>query len=112
MSSFPNFDPTIREKINEIRKWADSNEMRTLKNQNKVLFLIEAEKKYANFKEEYPTIFDLILRDNEDLSILNQMLNTIEKINANKMDKFEGEKLIGERLANEYLYPVVNNKKN
>jgi len=111
MSGFPNFNPNMREIINIIRKWASTEEMTILKQKNRNKFLEEAGKTFSEFKEEYPTIFDLILRDNEDLSILNQMLNTIESINANKMDKLEGEKLIGERLANEYLYPVVEKKK-
>jgi hypothetical protein len=100
--------PFVRKTVSEIRKWlANNNE---LKEQNIVLFNIEVEKQFKQFSDDYPFLFKLIL-ENKDLSILNQMMDTIEKINKNKIGKLDGEKLIGERLAEEYLYPVVNNKK-
>ena len=107
--NFPDANiPLVRQTIKEIRDWMNNNT--NLKNQNIVLYNIEAEKVFKQFSEEYPSLFKLVLED-KDLSILNHMMDTIDKINKNKINKLDGEKLIGERLADEYLYPVVNKKK-
>ena len=70
-------------------------------------FQSQATKKFSKFAEDYPTVFTLVLKE-DDLGILNEMLDMIEKINNKKMNKLDGETIIGERLASEYLYPVVN----
>jgi hypothetical protein len=107
--NFPDANiPLVRKTVKEMREWMTKNN--ELKEQNIVLYNIEAEKQFKQFSDDYPSLFRLVL-ENKDLSILNQMMDTIEKINTNKMDKLDGEKLIGERLADEYLYPVVNKKK-
>ncbi len=107
--NFPDADiPLVRKTVREIREWMSQNS--ELKQTNIVFFHIEAEKKFKEFSDEYPSLFKLVLED-KNLSMLNQMMDMIEKINTNKVNKFDGEKVIGERLAEEYLYPVVNKKK-
>ena len=107
MSRFPEADTnTVRKYIRETREWMKNN-VELQKNQ--YFFKMEADKLFSNFREEYPTVYNLVI-NNQDISILDQMLNTIEMVNDKKMNKLDGEKLIGERLAEEYLYPVVNKK--
>jgi hypothetical protein len=107
--SFPDANiPLVRKTVKEMKEWMNKNQ--ELKELNIVLYNIEVEKMFKEFSDEYPALFRLVL-ENKDLSILNQMLDTIEKINTNRIGKLDGEKLIGERLAEEYLYPVVNKKK-
>ena len=107
--NFPDANiPLVRQTVLNIKEWMANNV--ELRNQNIVLYNIEAEKVFKQFSEEYPSLFKLVL-ENKDLSILNHMMDTVEKINKNKINKLDGEKLIGERLAEEYLYPVVNKKK-
>lgn len=112
--SYPEANPNfVRQQIKEIKEWMEEDSIRVIRQQNPDGFKQLAELKFDAFFKEYPTVFKLVINVNEDLSILNNMLNMIEKINGNKIDKLEGEKIIGNRLAEEYLYPVVEqNKKN
>jgi hypothetical protein len=106
--SYPDANPNeVRKEIKLIKAWMQSEEVLKYKNNGFANYKNEASKVFSKFAEDYPTVFDLVLKE-DDLGILNQMLDMIEKINTKKIDKFEGEKVIGEKLASEYLYPVVN----
>ncbi len=104
MSGYPEANPSkVREQVKEIREWMKNNEELQ---KNQYFFRMEADKLFSNFREEYPSVYNLVIT-NQEMSILDQMLNTIEMINTKRMGQLDGEKLIGERLAEEYLYPVV-----
>jgi hypothetical protein len=107
--SYPDAKPNqVRTEIIAIKEWMNTTEVKRLKSKSFGELKNEAIKKFEKFANEYPTVMDLVLKE-ENLSILIQMLDMIENINGNKIDKLDGEKVIGERLAEEYLYPVVNN---
>jgi hypothetical protein len=107
--SYPDSNPNdVRKQIRAIKEWMNSEEAKKYSEEGFANFVNHASKHFSKFAEDYPTVFNLVLK-NEDLGILEQMLDMIEKINSKKIDKLDGETIIGERLANEYLYPVVEN---
>ena len=61
---------------------------------------------FSLFKLNYPTIFNTILKQ-DNLEYLNMMLNMKEEI-ENGGDKDKIEKNMGEILAKEYIYPILN----
>lgn len=106
--SFPDANPNeVRKEIKLIKAWMQTEEGLKHRESGFANFKNEASKVFSKFAEDYPTVLDLVLKE-DDLGILNQMLDMIEKINNKKIGKLDGEKIIGERLADEYLYPVVN----
>jgi hypothetical protein len=106
--SYPDANPNeVRKQIKSIKAWMQTEDGLKYKETGYANFKNEASKVFSKFAEDYPTVLDLVLKE-DDLGILNQMLDMIEKINTRKIDKLDGEKIIGERLADEYLYPVVN----
>ena len=47
----------------------------------------------------------------DDLKYLEKMLDAMESIKNNEVSKEEAEKVLGEELAEEYIYPLVNKNK-
>jgi hypothetical protein len=57
---------------------------------------------FTSFELKYPSLFNLII-SKEDLSPLDFMLSTMEKIVNGDKDKERGEIEIGDHLANKYV---------
>jgi len=98
----------VREKVDLIKKFMVLDTIKELKRVDKKKYDEFFEKTFEEFFKEYPTLFMLVL-DGKDTKFLDIMLNSIDEITKGG-DKFEIEKKMGERLANEYL-PVELLKK-
>lgn len=99
-------DPKIKDKIDEIVKYKNNSTMLKIKSENINLYKYILEEKFLNFYDEYPTLFKMIIGD-EDISMLYQMIDMKNKIDNNEIDKHDGEVILGELLANKYLYPKL-----
>ncbi len=66
---------------------------------------------FPKFSKDYPIIFNMIIKK-EDITYLYTMLNHIKNIKSGKVTKEDSEKLIGEELAEKYVYPLVDKNKN
>ena len=70
-------------------------------------------KKYKHIHMDYSFLYNIIinndLNDNtsKEVEILNNMLQNIKDINDQKISKFEGEKEIGELIADTYIKPML-----
>ena len=65
---------------------------------------------FPQFSKEYPVIFNMIIKK-EDITYLYSMFDHIRNIKTGKINKEDCEKVIGEELAEKYLYPVVDKTK-
>ena len=105
---FKNVDQ-IKKNIEMIIKIRDTNNIQTIKNYSIEKYKETMKSIFPIFSGEYSTIFKLIL-NNEDLSKLYYMFDSINLIKKGR-DKDTVEKEIGEKLAEEYLYPIVGKPK-
>jgi hypothetical protein len=90
----------VENKINELRK-------------NGIIeaFDLEIEiiKLYPDFYEEYPTIVKMFCRDtNVDKNMLYKLISLSQDIKDGNKSTIEVETKLGNELAEQYLYPVVN----
>ena len=92
----------ILEKMNE-------EEMKFLAKENNSLFIDKISEEFSEFSNRYYTLFRTVI-DREDLTNLFKMLEMIQKIQNDKIDIKSAEKQLGEDLADQYLYPVLNKK--
>ena len=76
-------------------------------NLNQVDRKIKLESEFTEFYDKYPSLFSQVI-NNGDLKRLAEMLCMIDKIKNNTVTFRDGEKLLGESLASEYIYPKVN----
>jgi hypothetical protein len=67
------------------------------------------ESEFTEFYDKYPSLFSHVI-NNGDLKRLAEMLCMIDKIKNNTVTFRDGEKLLGESLAGEYIYPKVNKR--
>jgi len=100
----------IRKTVYKIRDFINTEEMKELKSSNKSLYETTIQKEFSQFYTDYPTLFRVIL-NGSDLSFLERMLGMITKIQNNDIDKFDGEKILGEELAEKYIYPAIKDQK-
>lgn len=101
---------SINNKVKDIIEYVNRDENKKARELNYNMFEMKVQKEYSDFYNEYPTLLKMIVKGN-NLDMLNKMLNMITRINNKEIDKFEGEKELGESLAEQYLYPVVKDKK-
>ena len=104
-------DKNIREQIKKILEFSITDEQQYLKNNNTELYKYRFESNFPEFNEKYPTIMKKII-NGDDLKYLEKMLDAMDAIKEKKVTKEQAEKVLGEELAEEYLYPLVNKKNN
>ena len=99
----------IREIVDIIIKIKNTNNIQELKKKSEKKYKNFMISNFQNFSFKYPKLFDMILI-NDDLKYLDLMLQGLEDIKKGK-SKGEVDKEIGEQLAQQYVYPLVNKKK-
>ena len=105
-------DPNdIRAIVKEIQETMNSEEFKLLKAQNEKLYIARMEERYFDFHYSHVTMFKYLVR-NEDMTFLEMMLQNLEKIRNNKVQRYKGELTIGTELAEKYLYPVTGRPNN
>lgn len=96
---------------NEIKEYVDiiiklKKKKNIIESKTKMDFNDYMKLNFNCFINEYPTLYEMILQ-HDDLDYLYQMLDMKKKIeNGGNQDNIEKE--LGEILANEYIYPLVN----
>lgn len=102
----------IKQQVDDIVKFCAIEELLELKESNLELYKYRIETRFYDFKEKYPTILKKIV-NGDDLKYLDKMLTALDKINKDEVSKKDAEAVLGEELAKEYIYPLVNkhNKK-
>lgn len=74
-------------------------------------------KKYKYIHIDYSFLYNIIINNDlnnntsKEVEILNKMLQNIKDINEQKVSKFEGEKEIGELIADTYIKPMLDKNK-
>lgn len=95
----------IRESVVLIQKIINTDVCINLFNEDKSKYQEHLRKLFPTFAQEYPSLFKKIIL-NQDLSMLDQMLKSIDDLNTGKDEK-DVTTSIGESLAEKYLYPVL-----
>ena len=77
-------------------------------------YISGAQKEFKNFHDKYPQILEYILDGLIDTEEGKQqmlfMLSLQNKMSKGEISHDNASKVIGERLAKEYVYPLVNDK--
>jgi hypothetical protein len=115
MDSQPDFSDTdvdyILDTVIKILEKMNEEEMKFLSKENNSLFIDKISEEFSEFSDRYYTLFRTVI-DREDLTNLFKMLEMIQKIQNDKIDIKSAEKQLGDHLADQYLYPVLNKKNN
>lgn len=98
----------IREYVNFIIEFRDDKNIKKIKNDSVDEYIKLMNKTFGYFRFNYPSIFSLILK-NENTNYLYLMLDKMKEI-QNGGNKEKIEKDIGELLAKDYIYPLLPNK--
>lgn len=99
-----------RDQIKKILEFSLTDEQLYLKETNFELYKYRFESNFPEFNQSFPTIMKKII-NGDDLKYLEKMLDAMDAIEENKVTKEQAEKVLGEELAEEYLYPLVNKNK-
>jgi len=92
----------IRENIKMIQLFINIPEIEDIKFKNKEEYREKLKSIFPSFEINYPSLFDIIIFK-DDLSPLDFILNTMEKIANGEQDKNKGEMAIGEHLAKKFV---------
>ena len=104
-----NFDILwIKQNVNEI-----SAKIKELELQGKTdpfefeMYLLES---YPDFYQSHPFLFKKLCKK-DDITMLYKMLDNLEKVEAGNKSFASVELNLGQELADQYLYSVINKKK-
>lgn len=100
---------TIINEVAAIRLRLKDKDMVELKKKDKLEHRLKMEKEFFVFFEKYPSLFKQVYQDG-DLEMLAEMLCAIDKIKTNQISVKKAEKVLGEQLAEKYLYDKVPKK--
>lgn len=73
--------------------------------------------KYKYIKTDYTFLYNLVVNNdlddntNKDINVLNTMLRQIKKIDNKEVSKENGEREVGELLAETYVKPLIEKEK-
>jgi hypothetical protein len=106
--NLPNVDDLLG-RIQEILEYMCTDDVVKLKNTNYQDYEEHMEEKFESFSMRYFALFKKLL-SGEDLTHLFNMIAGIERINRGDETIEEVEKRLGEDLAEEYIYPKINDE--
>ena len=69
-------------------------------------------KKYPEFAERYPTLFNMATQDNFDITKFKYMMQMRERVGDNKISQYDASAKVGTMLYNDYVKPLVDKKWN
>lgn len=96
----------VRDQIKQIQEFVE-----TIKDRNYMQREIAIADKFPEFWDKYPFLVKKLVKDNQDLSMLEIMLSKIEKIDKGETSMAAVEYDLGNKLANQYLTPVLDKDK-
>ncbi len=71
----------------------------------------ELKKTYAQFVEQYPSLFKMVIENGDYLEILNRMIDAAKRVEKGEYTIEQMDKMVGEELAKEYIYPHIDMSK-
>ena len=95
----------LRESINIINKIINTDEYKIMKNNDKIYYQDSIQKIFPSFASQYPILFKKLIF-NDDLSMLEPMLKSIDDVVSGKNPK-EITRNLSEQIAEKYLYPTM-----
>lgn len=101
----------MSQKLDDIKKTIDR-----IKNINNKILSKSLEEKEEYFFENYPDIMNTYpflvsqICSGQDLATLDYMLSSLEQIEKGNISKDNMDKIVGERLADEYVKPITDEK--
>lgn len=102
-------DNKLIEYIEHMKKYMSMQDVRRFRKTNKDGFRKRMETRYEQLYKMSPTLFDLVLSDDCDMDKLKWMLNMQEQIKLGKLDNNDASKIVGQKLFDEYVQPIVDN---
>ena len=93
---------SIKENITMIQKFMLIPEIKLLASTDQDSYKEKMKSIFTSFELNYPSLFELII-SGDDLTPLDFMLSTMQKINNGETDKDRGEMSIGDHLATKYV---------
>ena len=61
----------------------------------------------SEFAEQFPELFKKII-SGDDMSMLNTMLQMLDKMGEGKLSQHQASVVIGKKLANDFITPIIN----
>jgi hypothetical protein len=97
---------SIRDEVKIIQQLVNTDLCNTLLKEDKMKYLEHMKSVFPNFSEKYMGLFKKIIFK-EDLSMLEPMLQNIDDFTNGKLAEKDVTTIVGETLAEKYLYPVL-----
>ena len=94
----------VLDKVAEILEVCGQKDMIELKKKDSELYEKTMEDKFPEFSDRYYALFQQLLTGN-DITPLLRMLVEIEKVQKSEQTLEEAEKMVGQSLADKYIYP-------
>lgn len=96
--------------VKKLIKKAKSNEYRTLKSNNKILYEQKLRENFDQLDRFYPSLFRMIIDDpiNFDISKFKNMLSMKDRVENNEVSYDDANKKIGLQYYNEYVQKHVD----
>lgn len=108
-NALPNTEE-LMDTVNEILSKMVTPYYKNLKTSNYKQYVEEMERLFPDFSFRYYALFLQVI-NGEDITPLVGMLLQIDKLKRNEITIDDAEKVVGELLANRYIYPNVNANK-
>ena len=105
MSGLPDSEELL-DTIAKIRIRMKTEGAKDAKKRGYMTYIVYMAKYFPEFEEKYPTLFKKILQE-EDIDKLGSMLDMIDRMRNQTIARENAEKILGEQLAEEYVYPVL-----
>lgn len=64
------------------------------------------------FVTAYPKLFDMISKSGYDKSQIRTMIAMLERMGSGDLSQHQASVIVGQKLANSYVNPVVNRRRN
>jgi hypothetical protein len=95
----------MRESIEMIKKVISTEISIAMKNEDAVMYQDNMRKIFPTFAQDYPILFKKLI-NNDDLSMLEPMLKSLDDVKSGKNPKVVTTNL-SEQIAEKYLYPTM-----
>ena len=102
--------PTMLDNIADVLEYMCEDEVQELKKKDDAEYTAHMEAKFHEFSDEYFSVFQKIITG-DDLTPMFGMLAMIERIQNDELSFDDGEKMVGEQLAHQYVIPAINKNK-
>jgi hypothetical protein len=77
--------------------------------QSNHLSILDIKKKYSEFEEKYPKLFENVVSKDFDIDNLKYMLNQMNEISENNLSQHDASVGVGGMLVDKYIKPNLPN---